>query len=569
MIDQFLWRKAMMHRLLLIASVVCGVLTASIVLLQSYILADIVYRVFWQEALLTELWQSLWILLVLMTLRAVLSYIEQRLSLALAWRVQESLRKALLDKIARLGPVKMNQTLSGKVVNLLTEGIAQLENYFSDYLPQLLKATLIPALFLLFIFPLDWISGVILLVTAPLIPFFMMLIGKWTENVSRRQWRVLSLLSGYLADVLSGLRALKLLNRSQKQGEKIAQVSEEFRLVTLSVMRWAFISSLALELLTTLSIAVVSVGLGLRLVEGLLDFRIAFFLLLLAPEFYAPLRALGGFFHTSLNGVAAAKDIAEFLLLSEDVHLSPSVKAADLTIELQNVAYRYHNGAPVALADINLRFEAGEKIGVVGPSGSGKSTLLNLLAGFIAPSQGQLLIGGVDSSQLDWSTLRQQTTIISQNPYLFSATLAENVLFDTSCTENEIQEIIEKLGLTSLLAQLPQGLATKVGQGGRELSGGQRQLVMMVRAFLQNPSLILMDEATANLDVLTEQQIQQVLPSFLAHKGAVIVAHRLSTIKQMDRIIVLDQGKIVASGTHEQLLVQSSLYQQLIREAQN
>ena len=179
------------------------------------------------------------------------------------------------------------------------------------------------------------------------------------------------------------------------------------------------------------------------------------------------------------------------------------------------------------------------------------------------------MIGGVDSSQLDWSTLRQQTTIISQNPYLFSATLAENVLFDTSCTENEIQEIIEKLGLTSLLAQLPQGLATKVGQGGRELSGGQRQLVMMVRAFLQNPSLILMDEATANLDVLTEQQIQQVLPSFLAHKGAVIVAHRLSTIKQMDRIIVLDQGKIVASGTHEQLLVQSSLYQQLIREAQN
>lgn len=567
MIEKNLWREARRYKGLLAATVALGVGCGVMILGQAYILAEIIAAVFMEGAVLAQLWGKLGLLLLAMTLRAAFSYSEQRVAFVLAQKVQVGLQEQLLTKIERLGPVAMNEEQTGQVINMVTTGVEELEDYFAKYLPQLFKSGILPILFLVVIFPIDWVSGLILLVTAPLVPFFMSLIGKWTQGVSQRQWAVLSRLTGYLQDVLAGLRTLKLLGRSRQQGEKIAQVSEEFRVVTLSVMRWAFLSALALELLTTLSIAVVSVGMGVRLVEGLLDFRSAFFLLLLAPEFYLPLRTLGGHFHTSLNAAAAAQTIYSFLALPEMVRTAEEpLSEGSLTIVLDQVSYRYPNSEHLAIKDISLTLAPGEHIGLVGGSGSGKTTLLNLLAGFIQPTSGTLTYNGVPSSAVNEQALRRRLSLVMQKPYLFSGTLRENLLLGApTMTDAALYSAVEQLGLMPLLAVLPQGLDTPVGQGGQALSGGQRQLVAMARAMLGQGEVVLMDEATANMDVVTEAQLQQALPRLWQQRSAVVAAHRLSTVRKLDRIVVLEAGQIVEEGSHEALLALGGRYAELVK----
>lgn len=567
MIEKNLWQEARRHRGLLAGTIGCGLAVGGAILWQAYLLAGIINGVFLEESTLAEQWPAMMGLLAAMSVRALLSYLEQRLAFSLAQKVQQSLEQALLVKIDALGPVAMSEEQTGQVINMVTVGVDELESYFSKYLPQLFKSAILPVLFLVVIFPIDWVSGLILLVTAPLVPFFMMLIGKWTEGISRRQWAVLSRLTGYLQDVLAGLRTLKILGRSQRQGGKIAEVSEEFRLVTLSVMRWAFLSALALELLTTLSIAVVSVGMGVRLVEGLLDFRSAFFLLLLAPEFYLPLRTLGGYFHTSLNATAAAESIVDFLALPVDVAGGEVVQEGEpLTIVLEHVGYTYPGSEQPALEDICLTIAPGGQLGLVGASGSGKTTLLNLLAGFIQPTVGKIWINGLDSTAVNEAVLSKRLALVAQKPYLFSGTIRENLLLGADGDSDEaLPLVVHQLGLERLLADLPQGLETRVGQGGQPLSGGQRQLVAMARAMLRQSELVLMDEATNNLDVLTEQQVQRALEQLLAQKGAVVAAHRLSTVRQLDEIVVLERGKILQQGSHEQLMSAGGRYQQLVK----
>lgn len=565
MLDKFLWRKALTQKGLLIATIVFGVLVAGVILLQAYVLAEIVDDVFLKALSLADVSVKLFFLLGIIIARAIFSFGEEWLALRLAWQIEGDLREGILNKIAQLGPVKMTQEATGVVVNLLGEGLGQLEDYFSRYLPQLFKAAIVPILFLAVIFPIDWLSGVILLVTAPLVPFFMILIGKWTENVSRRQWGMLSALSGYLADVLAGIKTLKLLNRAQKQGEKIAQISDSFRKVTLSVLRWAFLSALALELLTTLSIAIISVGLGIRLVEGMIDFRRAFFLLLLAPDFYLPLRTLGSYFHTSLNAKEAVSDLAAFLAKPSMAAEGNENVEGELSICLNNVSVRHQGQQESALSEITLTINPKEKIGLVGPSGSGKSTLLNLLCGFLEPVSGEVTVNGIDSSALNWSNFRSKVALISQKPYLFTGTIGENIMLGNDlATLADARRVARLIGLDAHLREMPLGIDTLIGQGGEKLSGGQQQLVVMARALLKNSQLIFMDEATANLDILTEDYLTKALALLLKDKGAVIAAHRLSTIKAMDKIIVLDKGRVAATGTHEELLQKCGLYRQMV-----
>ena len=301
--------------------------------------------------------------------------------------------------------------------------------------------------------------------------------------------------------------------------------------------------------------------------EGLLDFRSAFFLLLLAPEFYLPLRTLGGYFHTSLNAAAAAQAIYSFLSLPEAGRMADESLAEEpLTLVLDQVGYHYPGSGQLALNNVSLTIAPGEHIGLVGSSGSGKTTLLNLLAGFIQPTSGELSYNSVPAAAVNEQALRRRLSLVMQKPYLFSGTLRENLLLGApELTDEALYGAVEQLGLMPLLAVLPQGLDTPVGQGGQALSGGQRQLVAMARAMLGRGEVVLMDEATANMDVVTEAQLQQALPRLWQQRSAVVAAHRLSTVRELDRIIVLEAGRIVEEGSHEDLLARQGRYAELMK----
>lgn len=554
MIEKNLWRASYQHRSLLFASSVCGILCAVVILGQALTLAAIIDAVFLREAGLNALLPQIVQLFLLVTVRFALQLLEEYFAFSLGQRVQYDLRQALLHKIDAMGPVALRKEQKGRILYLINEGVGTLESYFSKYLPQLFQSLVIPVLFLCVILPRDLMSGIILLVTAPLVPFFMMLIGKWTNKVNARQWKIINRLSGYLHDVMAGLTTLKLMNRSAEQSKKIAQVGDEYARATLAVLRWAFLSSLALELFTTISIALVSVGLGLRLVEGRLSFATAFFILLIAPEFYQPLRALGSHFHTSLNTREAAADIFAFLEQPVCTQQVPVEPEQDMALQLQRVTAVYPQESQPAIQDISFSVRPGEIVALVGRSGSGKTTILQVLQGFLAPQQGRVSVQAVPA-------------VIQQKPYIFAGTVLDNLRFgNEQISEEAIATVCRQTGLAALLQQLPDGLHTRVGQGGAGLSGGQRQMIAMVRAICQQSSIVLFDEATANLDLRTEQQLQQSLQQLLRGRTVLMVAHRLSTMQMADRIIVLEQGRIAEQGTPAELLQKSSWYRQLVQK---
>ncbi len=552
MVDKQLWRQSAGKRHLLVLSCLFGILRGIVILLQAYVLAGILAAVFLQGADLAAVGAQLLWLLVLVTLRFLLQSAENYFSLRLGGAVKLSLRQAVLEKIDALGPVALRQTPTGELLQLTDETTGALESYFSQYLPQLVEAAVLPVLFLCFILPRDPVSGLILLCTAPLIPFFMMLIGKWTNKVNARQWRVINRLSGYLHDVMAGLGTLKLLGRSEEQEEKIRTVGDSYAKATLAVLRWAFLSSLVLELFSTISIALVAVGLGLRLVDGSLDFATAFFILLAAPEFYQPLRALGAQFHTSLNTREAAAAVFSFLErpVPAETHVRVRPDQAAM-VEFRHVTAVYPDGT-TALRDVSFSVRPGEIVALVGKSGSGKTTVLQLAQGFLAPESGEV-------------SLRCRPAAIQQKPYIFAGSILENLRFgNEALSEMQIEEICRETGLAELLARLPDGLATRVGQGGEGLSGGQRQMIAIVRALCQERELVLLDEASANLDPETERQLNQSLRRLLRGRTVLLAAHRLPTIRMADRILVLEDGAVAESGTEAELRRAGGAYARLI-----
>ena len=553
MIDKNLWRQSKNRRTLLAASSLFGILAAVAILFQALTLAGIVNDVFLHKAELSEISGDIGVLFFWITLRFLLEMAEEHSSFQLGQGVQNDLRKALLKKMDTLGPVALRREQKGRLMYLINDGIETLESYFSKYLPQLFRSLVIPILFLVVVMPKDVMSGVILLVTAPLVPFFMMLIGKWTGKVNQKQWRVINRLSGFLHDVMAGLTTLKLMNRSREQAKKIESVGNDYAKATLAVLRWAFMSSLALELFTTLSIALVAVGLGLRLVNGVLDYETAFFILLIAPEFYQPLRSLGGHFHTSLNTREAAKDIFAFLEQPDWVQKQDLDETRKSMLTVNHLTVSYPGEDREVLKDVSFRVDAGELVAVAGRSGSGKTTLLNAIQGFIPQKKGEIL-------------LKEPPAVIQQKPYLFSGSILDNLQFgEKEVPVEEVCRVAEETGLLKLLEGFPEGLDTKVGQGGAALSGGQKQMVAIVRAICQKKKLVILDEATANLDLETEEQFNRSLKRLQGECTVFMVAHRLSSLKIADRILIMDQGMISESGTEEELLQREGIGANLLR----
>lgn len=573
MLDKRLLRETRRVSLFLVLTIVFGLLIAGLAVAQAAAFARIVAKVFLLGAKLTEVWNLLLLILGILAVRGGLQWLSEITAHEAARRIKEDLRERLMEKIIQMGPLFAMGERAGELVNTAVEGIEALEDYFARYIPQLALAGLIPIFILIYVFPLDFDSGLILLLTGPLIPVFMMLIGKLAEKKSLQQWRVLSWMSAHFLDMLQGLTTLKTFGRSKDQARVIGRVSDSFRLATLSVLRVAFLSAFVLEFLATISTAIVAVALGLRLVYGHISFESALFLLVIAPEFYQPLRNLGLQFHASLSGVNAANRIFEILNIVDKLDKTSVADKIDLEIPSEmnltfnQVTLVYEEHGVNALKNISFHVRSGERIAFVGPSGAGKSSILSLLMGFIRPSDGEIKISGISLNQFSLSEWREKVAYVSQHPYLFSGTIAENIrLARPGATNADIEMAAQQAAAHDFIVKLPLGYQTRVGEGGARLSGGQAQRIAIARAFLKNASLLLLDEATEGLDAESEQVIEASLSELMEGRTVLMIAHRLHTVYQADRILVMDQGSIAEIGTHLELLARHGLYSRFVQE---
>jgi len=540
---------------LIIAQAWCLALVASAVIIDGRGLADVMG------------W--LWAILALLLVRVTLVYASERVAFSATAQIKLDLRRQLLARLEKLGPMYLSRGRSGEVTTILTDAVEGLEAYYARYLPAMSLAAWIPLSILVVVLPLDWNSFLVMLVTAPLIPFFMVLIGSGAERLNQQQWQHLTRLGGRFLDVVQGLTTLKLFNATHREALVIEAYSEDYRQSTMKVLRIAFLSSLALEFLASVSIAIVAVLIGFRLLFGQMEFIHGFFILLLAPEFYLPLRSLGTHYHGRMQAIAAAEQIADFLGQPEpsDQLARQAIEAPGLDISIDQVTFSY--GDRRALEQVSFHIGAGEKVALVGPSGAGKSTVVNLLLGFIQPDSGSIRINQVDLKNIDLESWRRRIAWIPQTPRLFHGTLRDNLTLGLGEVEDgSIAEALKNAEAAGFVNALPKGLDTLVGEGGQGLSGGEIQRLALARAFLRDARLLILDEPTAHLDRHNEKLVQRALNRFAEQRSVLTIAHRLDTIQQADRIVVLANGRIAEQGDHRQLLGGRGLYHRLVNTSE-
>ncbi|WGZ91724.1 MAG: thiol reductant ABC exporter subunit CydD [Candidatus Thiocaldithrix dubininis] len=543
--------------------------TAGLALIaQAWLLAQTLNAVLFKQASLSEVWPWLGGLLLLFLLRAALLWLSEQVAFQAATQVKLAVRQQLYAKVQRLGAAWLTNERSGDVVNSLSDGVEALEAYYARYTPAMLLMALVPLSILAVVFYFDVWSGLIMLLTAPLIPFFMILIGKGTEKRNQQQWRQLARMSAHFLDVIQGLTTLKLFNASQRETHVIAEVSEQYRQSTMSVLRVAFLSSFALEFLSTVSIALVAVFIGFRLFWGEMNFLSGFFVLLLTPEFYLPLRNMGTQYHARLQAIGAAERMVEILETPEtETPPEESLQALPALFPLQfkQVEVVYNDGRQ-ALNGFDLTIKAGQTIALIGASGAGKTTVLNLLLGFIQPTQGQILLGETDLATVPLAHWRKQIAWLPQQAHLFPGSVADNIrLGNAQSSLAAVQQAAQQAYAHDFIQALPHGYDTLIGEGGQGLSGGQIQRIALARVFLKDAPLVILDEATAHLDQQSEQWIQQAIQTLAQTRTVIMIAHRLHTIEQADLIVLMQQGQVVATGTHAQLVNSSAAYQQMLQ----
>jgi len=573
----------MFKRLLLLArsdhlaltlTILFGWLGGLTAILQAWLLARSIDGVFLGGLDLADVSGLLKLLLAVIGLRALTTLASEHFSSNLALRIKSNLRTRLVHHLAALNPAYTQSQKTGELTATAMEGIEALEAYFSQYLPQVALAAYIPFTILLLVFPLDPLTGVVFLLTAPLIPLFMWLIGKAAESMTHRQWRTLSQLSAYLLDVIQGLTTLKLLGQSLSQSGRIQKASDQYRDVTLRVLRIAFLSALTLELLSTLSTAVVAVEIGLRLLYARMNFQQALFILVLAPEFYMPLRLLGLRFHSGMSGTSAARRIFEIL----DTPLPDAKIASDQTLQthllhiidhpgvrFEHVWHTYAARSLPAVRDVSIEIPDGQLTALVGLSGAGKSTLAAMLLRFIDPDQGLIRVDGQLLEQIPLAEWRKSLAWVPQMPTLFNGSLAENLLLaKPGASGSELESACQQADLLDVIHGLPQGYYTPIGEHGTRLSGGQAQRLALARAYLRNAPLLILDEPTSSLDPIQEARLIKSIHDLVQGRTTLLIAHRLNTVQQAGNIIVLESGQVVESGTHASLLRSGGAYASLV-----
>ncbi|NKI22965.1 thiol reductant ABC exporter subunit CydD [Paenibacillus dendritiformis] len=542
--------------------------TLSIIMLAIW-LAEAISALFagaaWQEQA-----GKIGLFLLAFIVRQLTALLQQKVAYRFAEKTGASLRSQLLEALFRLGPRHTRTEGTGTTVTLVLEGVGKFRKYMELFLPRMIGTAVTPVLILAYIATQDIVAALILAVTMPILIAFLILVGLAARKQTEKQWASYRQLSNHFVDSLRGLETLKFLGRSRSHGDTVSKVSDRYRSATMRTLRVAFLSSFSLDFFTMLSVASVAVSLGLRLVDGDMMLVTALTILILAPEYFLPVRMVGADYHATLDGKEAGEAMQAIIRAGAQSEPAPASQALpawtqDSVLQMTGIGMRHEEQGPSSLQGIHLEIQGFRKVGIIGASGAGKSTLIDIIGGFLHPTAGTIRVDGQERASLTGEDWRKQTTYIPQHPYIFSSSLADNVRFYApDATDDEVARAMAAAGLSRLAEQLPNGLDERIGNGGRSLSGGQEQRVALARAFLSSRPVMLLDEPTAHLDIETEYELKSTMLDLFRDRLVFLATHRLHWMPDMDWIIVLQDGKVAETGTHEQLLAKRGAYYDMI-----
>ncbi|MEK3916226.1 thiol reductant ABC exporter subunit CydD [Paenibacillus sp. FSL H7-0331] len=544
---------------------------------QAALLAEAVQRIFVERVSFSSVALLLGILLVVMAIRTLLSYGNGTVGLQMAATAKKNMRAAVLQNFTHASMPSSLRGQTGGKVSMALDAVDEADSYFSQYIPRMVETVIIPILILVVTFTQHANSGIIMLVTAPFIPIFMILVGLKTKNKSEEKYAQLAEFAGTFLDSLQGLVTLKIFGRARRQQQEIERSSLRYRDATMDILKIAFTNTLMLESIVLLSIGIVALELAIQLlVFKSMSFHTAFFVLLLVPEFYSLLKSSGTAFHNGRTSMGAISKVETMLADTNDKNdlkdqpiglrtFPKKLFPMPPTIELDNVRFQY---APDSfeLNTGSITIGPGDHIALVGHSGSGKTTLLHLIAGLLKPASGTILVNGNPLTQQNETIWFEHISYITQHPYIFAGTFADNIAIGAGrkVSRAEIEAAAADAGLSKVVSQLEQGFDTPVGEGGRGLSGGEKQRLAVARAFLKRPSIILFDEPTVGLDLHTESILQHSIGTLAQSATMITVAHRLYTIRNADNILFMDHGVLMGSGHHDELMKRLPAYAEMV-----
>ncbi|WP_257297123.1 cysteine/glutathione ABC transporter permease/ATP-binding protein CydD [Endozoicomonas sp. YOMI1] len=581
---RWLLRQIGAARQWLLTSMGLGLLNGVLLIMQASIMAGMIHQLVMEGATREMLTEDFFRVLVLVVARGACTWGREFCGFRAGACVRVEVRKLLLDKLCRLGPLVIAERPAGSWSAIVVEQVEELQEFIAKYLPQMALAVMIPAIMLVVAFPRSWVVGIIFLVTAPLIPVFMILVGMKAAQANRQNFQALSRLGGFFLDRLQGLETLKLFQRTSFAQTQLADASEDFRIKTMQVLRLAFLSSTVLEFFASVSIALVAVFLGMSFLGhitfgGEVTLYTGLFLLLLAPEYYQPLRELGTYYHARAKAVGATEEILDVLSRKEsEVHhggvslpeaMPLTLEAKELSVSatiksaVSSLPADVENKHQLLLDRLSFKIEPGTRVGIIGSSGAGKTTLINTLMGFWN-YQGEIKIGGQSLADTRLESWRKAIAWLGQQPLIIHGSVYDNISFGRTVSREQCLDALAMAQGMDILANLPDGLDSALKEQGGNLSVGQAQRIALARALVLPVRLLILDEPTASLDSASESLVLDALDAIPDDCTVITITHRISQLKAMDQILMLEKGRLVADGSPATLARESSLFQQFI-----